>query len=144
MTRGVRRFCSFRVGPSLFGVHVEEVQEILRHQPLTRVPLAPAEVRGLVNLRGQIVPAIDLRRRLGLPELGPAAEPANVILRGEAGTVSLLVDEIGDVIEVDAGTFEAPPDTVRGPSRGLIRGVHKLEDGLLLVLDPEAAVGGKE
>src|SRR5258708_3366473 len=99
---------------------------------MTRVPLAPAEVRGLINLRGQIVPAVDLRRRLELP---PMEQPAmNVVVRTEGGAVSFLVDEIGDVIEVDEADFERPPETLAGVALKLIRGAYKLEGRLLLEL----------
>jgi purine-binding chemotaxis protein CheW len=99
------------------------------------VPLAPTAVMGLINLRGQIVTAIDLRRRLGLAERPAGHEPMNVVMRTDDGAVSLAVDEIGDVIEVHANTFEPMPDTLRGAVRELVRGVHKLDGQLLLVLD---------
>ena len=76
------------------------MQEVIRHQAMTRVPLAPKLIGGLINLRGQIVTAIDLRLRLGLPERRPGQLPMNVVVRSEDGAVSLLVDEIGDVLEV--------------------------------------------
>ena len=106
---------------------------------MTKVPLAPAVVSGLINLRGQIVTAVDLRRRL---ELGPSPTgqlAMNVVVRSEDGAVSLLVDEIGDVLEVDESNFELPPETLRGSVRSMILGVHKLNDRLMLVLDTEKA-----
>ncbi|MEA2698616.1 MAG: purine-binding chemotaxis protein CheW, partial [Myxococcales bacterium] len=100
--------CTFTVGPYWFGVSVDRVQEVVRNQPITRVPLAAPAVRGLMNLRGQIVMAIDLRRCLGLSATdgGDGADtdappPMNVILRGPDGPTSLLVDSIGDVREAD-------------------------------------------
>ncbi|MDY7225463.1 chemotaxis protein CheW [Hyalangium rubrum] len=135
-----RQMCTFTVDGNLFGVELERVQEILRAQPLARIPLAPSEVAGLINLRGQIVPAIDLRRRLAMAERSPEAEPTNVVLRGDDGAVSLLVDEIGDILTVSAETFEPPPEHLRGPLRALLLGVHKLQDALLLVLSPDAAI----
>ncbi len=118
---------------------------------MTRVPLAPPVVRGLINLRGQIVTAIDLRRRLGLPA-APSDQPLmNVVVRTEDGPVGLLVDEIGDVVEADCATFEPPPSTLEATARATIRGVHKLEGRLMHVLDTEkvtdkgaADPGGKE
>ena len=96
-------------------------------------------VSGLINLRGQIVTAVDLRRRLEL-EPSPAGTLAmNVVVRSEDGSVSLLVDEIGDVVEVEETTFEPPPETLRGPARSMILGVHKLQDRLMHVLDIEKA-----
>src|SRR5215470_13729219 len=104
-----RQFCSFFVDGLRFGVDVQKVQEVVPYQEMTRVPLAPPTVRGLLNLRGQIVTGIDLRRRLELPERPAAALPMNVVLRGEDCPVSLLVDEIGEVIEVEADSRQRPP-----------------------------------
>lgn len=133
-------FASFWAADFRFGVEVERVQEVLRFQEMTRVPLAPAVVGGLINLRGQIVTAIDLRLRLGMPAAAEGFKCMNVILRTNAGPVSLLVDRIGDVLQVDPGSFEAPPNTVAPETRRLVRGVYKLGDGLLHVLDTGAAL----
>lgn len=114
-----------------------EVQEVIRWQVMTRVPLAPPAVSGLINLRGQIVTAVDLRRRLGLPDRANGVDPMNVVVRTVDGVVSLQVDEIGDVLDVPAEAFEPPPETLDERTRGLIRGVYKLPGRLLLVLDTE-------
>lgn len=102
---------------------------------MTPVPLAPAVVRGLINLRGQIVPAIDLRRCLQLPECSSNEPPVNLILYTGDSCTSLLVDAVGEVLEVDQDTFEPPPVTLRGRPRELIRGAYKLSDKLTHVLD---------
>src|SRR5206468_4583870 len=94
-----------------FGVDVLTVQEVICYQEMTRVPLASKVVSGLINLRGQIVTAIDLRRRLELRERPADRLPMNVVVRTDDGAVSLLVDEIGDVLEVDEESFERPPET---------------------------------
>jgi purine-binding chemotaxis protein CheW len=107
---------------------------------MTAVPLAPPEVAGLINLRGQIVTALDLRSRLGLPPRPDDKLPMNVVVRTPEGSLSLLVDEIGDVIEVGEDSFERPPATLTGPARLLVRGAHKLDDRLMLVLDIERTV----
>jgi len=135
-----QQFCTFFLGPLFLGVEVERVQEVIRFQNMTAVPLAPKEVSGLINLRGQIVTALDLRPRLGMTDRETGQQPINVVIRTEDGAVSLLVDEIGDVLEVTEETFERPPDTLTGESKDLIRGVHKLKDQLLLILDLEQAV----
>ena len=132
--------CTFTVGPYWFGVTVDRVQEVIRHQPITRVPLSSPVVRGLMNLRGQIIMAIDLRRCLGLPDAGAPAQAMNVILRGDQGPTSLLVDSIGDVRQVDPEQFESPPDTLREPARALIVGAYKITDKLLIVLDVDRAI----
>ena len=95
-----------------------QVQEVIRFQPMTPVPLAPPAVKGMINLRGQIVLAIDLRRRLSLGERREGDLPVNVVVRTPDGAVSLLVDEIGEVIEVEQSTFEAPPETLHGIGAG--------------------------
>src|SRR5712691_1623782 len=95
-----RQLCTFMVGDLFFGVEVQQVQEVIRYLPMTRVPLAPRVVEGLINLRGQIVTAIDLRRRLELPERAEGQRPMNIVVRTAGGAVSLLVDDIGEVVEV--------------------------------------------
>jgi len=132
-----RTYASCRVGHLLVGVDVDAVQEVTAGGELTPVPLAPRVVSGLLNLRGQIVTAIDLRRSLQLAER-PAGQPAiNVILRSEGGSVGLIVDAVGDVLDVHEDDFEQPPGTVRGHLRDLITGVYKLDRDLLLVLNTE-------
>lgn len=135
-----QQLCTFTLSGALFGLAVERVQEIIRYQELTRIPLAPREVAGLINLRGQIVPAIDLRRCLGLAERAEGALPTNVVIRTDEGVVSFLVDEIGDVLDVRDDAWEPPPDNLRGAMRKLIPGVFKLERGLLMILSIEAAI----
>jgi purine-binding chemotaxis protein CheW len=129
------QFCTFYLDGLLFGVELKSVQEVVRSLDMTQVPLAPAVVSGLINLRGQIVTAIDLRRRLELPPRPADAQVMNVVVRSEDGAVSLLVDDIGDVVEVEEDTFEPPPETLRGRVRDIIIGVHKLNNRLMHVLD---------
>ena len=135
-----QQFTTFTLDGHLFGVEEETVQEVLRHQAATRVPLAPPAVGGLINLRGQVITAIDLRRRLGMPDRPEGALPMNVVVRTEDGAVSLLVDQIGEVLQTDAARFEPPPDTVTATARELIRGAFKLDHALLLSLDVPRAV----
>jgi purine-binding chemotaxis protein CheW len=130
-----RQYCTFFVEGHYFGLPVCKVQEIIRDQEMTRVPLAPPVVRGLINLRGQIVTAIDLRRRLQLQDRPAEQRPVNVVVQTDDGAVSLLVDEIGDVLEVSEKLFERPPETLKGTARALIQGAYKLKDRLLLILD---------
>jgi purine-binding chemotaxis protein CheW len=137
---GAQQFCTFFVDGQYFGVPVQQVQEVIRYQEMTRVPLVPRVIRGLINLRGQIVVAIDLRRRFKACDRADNQLPMNVVVRTADGAVSLLVDEIGDVIEVQDETFEQPPDTLDAGSRELVLGVHKLPRQLLLVLDTNRVV----
>lgn len=134
-----RQLCTFYVGGLFCGVDADKVMEIIRYQELTRVPLAPSVIQGLINLRGQIVTAIDLRQRLELPERTLDHLPMNVVVHTEDGIVSLLVDEIGEVLEVAREKFEQAPETISGVAREVVRGVYKLEQGLLLHLDIEKA-----
>ncbi len=133
------QFCTFYLDKLLFGVELKTVQEVIRSLEVTQVPLAPQVVSGLINLRGQIVTAVDLRRRLEMEPRAADLPVMNVVVRSEDGAVSLLVDEIGDVVEVEETTFERPPETLRGTVRTMITGVHKLKDRLMLVLDTEKA-----
>jgi purine-binding chemotaxis protein CheW len=133
------QFCTFYLDGLLFGVELKGVQEVIRALDVTQVPLAPSVVSGLINLRGQIVTAVDLRRRLELPPRAENEQSMNVVVRSEDGAVSLLVDEIGDVVEVEESSFEPPPETLRGNVRWIIVGVHKLKHQLLHVLDIEKA-----
>jgi len=134
------QFCTFYLEKLFFGIEVDKVQEIIRYQKITHVPLSSPEVAGLINLRSQIVTAIDLRRRLNLTDNKMEKLPLNVVVRFDDETISLLVDEVGDVIDVSQDNFEPPPETLRGKIRELIRGAYKLEKQLLLILDVEKIV----
>jgi purine-binding chemotaxis protein CheW len=133
-------YCTFFVHGLYLGVEVTRVQEVIRFQPLTEVPLTQRMIAGLMNLRGQIVTAIDLRERLSLPGRAEDEQPTNVVVHSDDGAVSLLVDEIGDVILVDESAFERPPETLDERARELIRGAYKLKGRLLLVLDADRAL----
>ena len=99
------------------------------------MPLVPEVIRGLINLRGQIVMAVDLRRRLRVEERPTDMLPVNVVVRTQEGPISLLADSIGDVVEVQQATFEDPPQTLESSMRQLISGVHKLDGRLMHVLN---------
>lgn len=138
------QLCTFCVDDLLFGVEVTQVQEVLKFQPMTRIPLAPDRIRGLINLRGQIVTAIDLRSCLGFAPRPPGEDPMNVVIRGVESSISLLVDSIGDVIEVPEDAFESAPSTMKPAQRNLIHGVYKLTGRLLLVLAPERVLASTQ
>lgn len=135
-----QQYSTFYVGDLFFGIEVVKVQEVLRYQEMTRVPLAPDGVRGLINLRGQIVTALDMRHRLGLSPRPADATPMNLVMQSDEGAVSLLVDEIGDVLEVDSECYERVPETIPATQREMIAGVCKLDGKLLLVLNTERAM----
>lgn len=131
---------TFRLDGDLYGIDVSYVQEVLRTQRVTPVPLAPAAVAGLINLRGQVVTAIELRERLGRPPRPEGVDAVAVVVRLRNETVGLLVDSIDDVVRVRPADFELPPETLAGEARSLIRGAYKLEGELLLALDVRRAV----
>ena len=130
----LQKYCTFYLEKYYFGIEVEQVQEIIRFQEITPVALAPAVVKGLINLRGQIVTAVDLRRLLELPERGEEEDPMNIVVRTPLGAFSLLADRIGDVLELTDGSFESPPDNLSGMARELIQRAYKLEGTLLLTM----------
>jgi purine-binding chemotaxis protein CheW len=130
-----RRFATFSVADMFCGIDVAQVQEVLKYQEMTPVPLAPGVIQGLINLRGQIVTAVDLRRRFRLPERPADRKPMNMVLRCDGGAVSLLVDEIGDVVAVDGCEHEPPPSTMDAFHREAVEAVFKLDGKLLLALD---------
>jgi purine-binding chemotaxis protein CheW len=130
-----RQYATFEVDDQLFGVPVAIVQEVLSFNEYTPVPLAPRAVGGLFNLRGQVIAAVDLRVQLGLPPRDLAGPAMNVIVRTEDESVSLLVDRIGEVVDLSEDAFEPPPDTLHGPMRELINGAFKLDGRLMLALD---------
>jgi purine-binding chemotaxis protein CheW len=135
-----RQLATFTVDTLLFGVEVYKVQEVIRYQEMTAVPLAAHGAAGLINLRGEVVTAIDMRTRLGLPPRADGVLPMNVVVRVDDEPVSLLVDAIGDVAHVSVEQFEEPPETMTGPGRSLITGAYKLDNRLLLALDVARAV----
>lgn len=137
---GGGQLVTFRLDGDLYGIDVGHVQEVLRTQRVTPVPLAPAGVAGLINLRGQVVTAIELRRRLGRPPRPRGLESVAVVVRLHGETVGLLVDSISDVVRVRAADFERPPETLEGEARSLIHGAYKLERALLLALDVRRVV----
>lgn len=131
----VCQYVSFWIDRQLLGVPVRHVQEALNPQAIAAVPRARPEVAGLLNLRGQIVTAVDLRRRLGLPAKKDGEPAMNVVVRHEGEGFSLLVDEVGDVIDAPADSMEPPPRTLDARYKSVTRGVFRLEDRLFVVLD---------
>ena len=133
------QYCTFWADGLYFGLAVHDVQEVLRYQAMSPAPRAPQSVFGLINLRGQIVTAIDLRHRLGLAARDTAQAPMNVVVRSRGEVVSLLVDDIGDVIDTAGAALEPVPPTLPGAVRDVVTGVVPLPDTILLVVDAEVA-----
>ncbi len=135
-------FCTFFLNGLWFGVEVEAVREVLRADVITRVPLAPDAVAGLINLRGEIVTVIDLRRRLGLPPRQASGPAMHVVLESNGETISLLVDEAGEVVQAGQDSYEATPESLSPEARQLVPGIHRLREGLLHVLALDVVCGG--
>jgi purine-binding chemotaxis protein CheW len=136
------QYVTFTLGGGLYGVDVTRVQEALRAHTRTRVPLAPVDVAGLVNLRGQVVLTIDLRARLGMEPLAADLVPMMIVVEVDGEQISLLVDDLGDVIDIEEQQLAPPPDTLSTSSREVILGVYALEHSLLLALDIDRATSG--
>jgi purine-binding chemotaxis protein CheW len=138
------QLCTFWLNNIYFGINVQHVQEVIRSQGITRVPLAPPDVCGLINLRGQIITVIDLQKRL---DIGTQEILSDSLLKHESGfnivvyfdneVVSLLVDDVGDVLEFSENTFQLPPATLKGRMRQVLAGAYPLTEGFLLVVDIE-------
>jgi purine-binding chemotaxis protein CheW len=139
-----RQYCTFYLDGLLFGIESQRIQEVIRDLELTSVPLAPPSVSGLMNLRGQIIVAIDLRQRLDLCRRSTGAAPMCVVVRTPDGSVSLLADDIGDVVDVSIESFEPTPETMADGMRAVIVGVHKLEHQLMHVLDADRVCEAKD
>lgn len=129
------QFVSFLVNGQLLGVPVSSVQEVLNPQTIAPVPRAKTEIEGLLNLRGQIVTAVDLRKRLGLPPRQDGARPMNVVVHHQGESYSLLVDEVGEVINATRDALQPPPHTLEGRWKQLVEGVFRLEGTLFVILD---------
>ena len=128
-------FVTFRIAGQLFGVPVLHVQDILRPEDIAFVPLAPPEVKGSINLRGRIVTVIDVRVRLGLPENEDKENSMGVTVEQQNELYTLLVDEIGEVLELEEKVREKVPNTLDQVWREFAVSIFKLEKELILVLD---------
>lgn len=129
-----RQFATFYIAGRLYGIDVMQVQEITKALPMTRVPLAPNHIRGLINLRGQIATAVSLRDLFKIQDETPE-EHMNVVCRVDGLLLSLLVDRIGDVMEVAQNRYEPSPETIPDDIRKFMDGVYKIKGPLLSIID---------
>ncbi len=134
---GKSEFVTFLVADQLFGIPVLTVQEVLGPQRITRIPLAPSEVAGSLNLRGRIVTAIDIRHRLGMPARPEETEPMSVVVENRGDLYSLAVDSVGEVLSFESESFEQNPGTLSPALRDVSAGIYRLDGQLLIVLDVE-------
>lgn len=128
-------FVTMTVAGQLFGIPVLQVQDVLGAQRLTRIPLAPPEVAGSLNLRGRIVTAIDVRTRLGLPQRPADMKGMSVVVDLNGELYSLVIDQVGEVLSLAKDTFEANPPTLDPRWREVSRGIYRLKGQLLVVID---------
>jgi purine-binding chemotaxis protein CheW len=136
-SQSVAQYSTFVVAGRWYGIDVTSVQEVVRPMPLTPVPLAPPYIAGLINLRGQVGTAIDLRELFGL-KASNTSELMNVVCAAEGSPLSLQVDEIGDVIEARSEDYEAPPSTIAPEVRRFMTGVYKTKAGLISIIGLES------
>ena len=130
-----RDFVTMTIHNQLFGIPVLAVRDVLGPQKITRIPLASPEVAGALNLRGRIVTAINLRKRLGLPSAEQGAKSMSVVVDFHGELYSLIIDSVGEVLSLPANSFERNPATLDPAWREISTGVYRLKDQLLIVLD---------
>jgi purine-binding chemotaxis protein CheW len=135
---------SFVIENEEFGIDILKVQEIIRPVEITRVPNAPGFVEGVINLRGRIVPVIDLRARFGLPTRERDKNTRIVVVELSNKVVGFMMDAVREVIRVDRTVIEPPPELAVGIDANYIKGVAKLEDRLLILLDLEEVLSAEE
>jgi purine-binding chemotaxis protein CheW len=128
-------FVTVVTGGQLFGLRLERVGDVFVPRGLSQVPLAPPEVAGLLNLRGRIVTAIDLRRRLGLPPRDDGSAPFAVGIEERGELYGLIVDRVGDVLRLKRSSYESNPVNLDQRWAKVCAGVHRLDHGLMVVLD---------
>ena len=129
-----RDYVTMSIGGQLFGIPVLKVQDVLGTQTITRVPLAPVEVAGSLNLRGRIVTAVDVRLRLGLPKRDADKAAMSVVVEHENELYSLLVDSVGEVLSLESRDYQRNPPTLNPRLREFSDGIYRLNDSLLVVL----------
>lgn len=130
-----KEYVTFQIEGQLFGIHVMQVQDVLGPQELVRIPLAPREVAGALNLRGRIVTAIDVRMRLGLKAYEGEKPPMSIVVEHDGELYSLLVDKVGEVLKMKEDNFEQNPATLDAVWREVSVGIYRLEEELLLIVD---------
>ncbi len=137
----IKQCCTFYVNGLFFGVDVLKVQEVIKSQAMTSIPLSPEEINGLINLRGEIVTAIDMRTLLKSHKKGDSSEdPMNVVIITDGNPISLQVDAVGDVIDINPDRMEPPPETLDDNVKKLVESVYKLDDKLMLILNVDSAI----
>jgi purine-binding chemotaxis protein CheW len=135
---------TFSIGEEEFGVDILKVQEIIRTMEITKVPRAPEFVEGVINLRGKVIPIVDLRKRFGLETRDHDKHTRIIVIEINQMIVGFVVDSVSEVLRIPANTVEPPPPVVSGLESDYISGVGKLQDRLLILLDLNRLLSGEE
>ena len=135
---------TFKIADEEFGVDILKVQEIIRMMPITKVPNAPSFVEGVINLRGKVIPVIDMRKRFGLPASKHDSSTRIEVMDLQGQVVGFVVDAVSEVLRIKESTVEPPPAVVAGVGSEYMRGVGKLEDRLLILLDLDKLLNQRE
>lgn len=140
----ILQLVSFNIGEEEFGVDILKVQEIIRLVEITKVPNAPSFVEGVINLRGKVIPVIDLRKRMGLPSIASNIETRIIVVEIENKIVGFLVDCVNEVLRISRNITEPPPEVISGLNSDYITAIGKLEDRILILLDLEKILSTSE
>lgn len=135
---------TFKISEEEFGVDILKVQEIIRMMPITKVPKSPYFVEGVINLRGKVIPVIDMRKRFGMPEAVHDDQTRIKVMDLQGQVVGFVVDAVSEVLRIKESTVEPPPPVVAGVGSEYMRGVGKLEDRLLILLDLDKLLSEEE
>ncbi len=136
-TGELRQFISFGVGEETHGVELLRVKEVIRVRELTRLPGAPSFVKGIINLRGDVIPIMDLRDRFGLEARRQTTQTRVIVVEVDRRLVGMAVDSASQVVRIPPDQIDPPPPVLQGPSQEFIAGVGKLGDKLVILLDPD-------
>lgn len=140
----ILQLVSFKIGDEEFGVDILAVQEIIRMHEITCVPNAPHFVEGVINLRGKVIPVIDLRKRLGLPERDYDKSTRIVVVEINGKIIGFIVDSVSEVMRIPRSITEAPPKMIGGVESEYITSVGKLDNRLLILLDLTKILSAQE
>jgi purine-binding chemotaxis protein CheW len=144
----VGKYLVFQLGREEFGIRVVKVREIMGFQDITAVPHTPAHVKGVINLRGKVIPVVDLRLKFGLPEMEPTSHTCIIVVQAEANANSMLlgivVDEVAEVLNLSAGDIEDTPDFGLGMENPYLLGMAKIQGKVKILLDVDRVLTGEE
>jgi len=135
---------TFRIGVEEFGVEILRVQEIIRSLEITKVPNAPDIVDGIINLRGRVIPIVDLRKKFNLPSAGRTKDTRIIVVNIKEQTVGFVVDAVSEVFRLTSDNVEPPPPVIAGIDSDYIQGVGKVSNKLLILLDLDRLLSAEE